>query len=165
MRKSHKTKSKAGAGGNWKRFDEKFDDSIPKQFTPASCVSAVGEMLGRFFGLDISQQEIHKAIGDWSNSRDLAEYLNAVDTDKKWIGGHPDDVLKYVKFLLQNRVPMCAIFREGNPLGHAVLIKGLDESGSVIIKDPIEQTEYKMKIEDVFEVLSEIVFKNIESYG
>lgn len=165
MRKTLTSKTKAGAGGNWKRFDEKFDDSIPKQFTPASCVSAVGEMLGRYFGLNISQTEIHKAIGDWSNSGDLARYFNEIDADKNWIGGHPDNVLKYVKFLLENRVPMCAVFREGNPLGHAVFIEGLDKNGSVIIKDPFDQTEYKMKIEDVFEVFSETVFKNIEDYG
>ena len=35
---------KSGAGGNWRRFDEKFDASIVKQ-TELSCLSAVGEML------------------------------------------------------------------------------------------------------------------------
>ena len=152
----------AGAGGYWRRFDERFDEKITKQFTAASCVSAVGEMLGKHFGLDVSQEEIFKVLGEWSNSTGLAKFFNEVDVSKNWLGGHPNPVLKYTEFLLKNRAPFGAIFREGNPRGHAVLIESLDENGSVIVKDPFDQTAYKMSVEDVFEVLSEVIFKNDE---
>lgn len=39
-----------GAGGNWQRFDEKFDASVVKQ-KDLSCVAAVGEMLLRERGI------------------------------------------------------------------------------------------------------------------
>ena len=92
---------KAGAGGYWNRFDEKIDEKITKQFGAASCVSAVGEMLGKSFGLDISQEKIFKVLGEWSNSAELAKFLNKADASKNWLGGHPQPVLKYTEFLLK----------------------------------------------------------------
>jgi ABC-type bacteriocin/lantibiotic exporter with double-glycine peptidase domain len=156
-------REKSGAGGYWKRTDEKFDAEIVKQLSAASCVSAVGEMLARSFGIEIAQEKIFKKLGNWSNSRELARFLNSVDETGKWLGGHPDNVLKYLTFLLKKRAPFGAIFREKNPRGHAVLIEGLDEKGLVIVKDPFDQTAYKMSVADVFEVLSEVIFKNEES--
>jgi len=49
---------KVGAGGNWKRIDEKFDASIIKQTSGLSCVSAVGEMLLASRGISLSQTRI-----------------------------------------------------------------------------------------------------------
>ena len=73
--KTMKSRSeKFGAIGNWEKFDERFDETIVKQVNDASCVSAVGEMLTRFYGLDISQKEILESIGEWSNSKRLAEF-------------------------------------------------------------------------------------------
>lgn len=154
---------KSGAGGYWKRIDEKFNAEIVKQSSAASCVSAVGEMLAQRFGIKTTQEKIFKRLGDWSNSRELARFLNSLDKSKKWLGGHPDYVLEYTEFLLKKRAPFGAIFRENNPKGHAVLIEGLDGKGLVIVKDPFDQTEYKMEVADVFEVLSEVIFKNEES--
>lgn len=55
------TKSrKSGAGGYWKRINERFDISVVKQINDLSCVSAVGEMLAKDFGLNVSQVEIQK---------------------------------------------------------------------------------------------------------
>ena len=150
---------KAGAGGYWKRFNEKFNPDIIKQINEAACVSAVGTMLAQRFGLNLTQEKLLKKLGNWSNSRDLTTALNRLDSSIKWLGGHPQNVLKYTQFLLENRVPMCAIFRQGNPLGHAVLIEGLNEKGMVMIKDPFDQTEYEMEVEDVHQVLSEVVFR------
>ena len=47
--------AKSGAGGNWKRIDEKFDAEIIKQTSGLSCVSAVGEMLLKRRGISLSQ--------------------------------------------------------------------------------------------------------------
>ena len=150
---------KAGAGGYWKRFNEKFNPNIIKQINEAACVSAVGAILAERFGISLTQENLLKKLGNWSNSRDLATALNKLDSSQKWLGGHPQKVLEYTQFLLENRVPMGAIFRQGNPLGHAVLIEGLNEKGMVMIKYPFDQTEYEMKIEDVYQVLSEVVFR------
>ena len=43
-----------GALGSWKKIDERFDETIVKQVNDASCVAAVGEMLARFYGLEVS---------------------------------------------------------------------------------------------------------------
>lgn len=55
---------KFGSLGNWKKFEEHFDETIIKQVNDASCVSAVGEMLARFYGLKVSQEEILNNIGE-----------------------------------------------------------------------------------------------------
>jgi ABC-type bacteriocin/lantibiotic exporter with double-glycine peptidase domain len=151
---------KAGAGGYWKRHNEKFDSQIVQQINEASCVSAVGEMMAQRFGLNLTQEKFLEKLGNWSNSRDLAKVLNQFDLTNKWLGGHPPNMLEYTQFLLENCVPICAIFREGNPLGHAVLIEGLNENGMVIIKDPFDQTEYLMNVEAVHQILSEVVFRS-----
>jgi ABC-type bacteriocin/lantibiotic exporter with double-glycine peptidase domain len=151
---------KAGAGGYWTRFNEKFNPDVIKQINEASCVSAVGEMLAHRFGINSTQEKLLKELGNWSNSRDLARALSKLDSSKKWMGGHPQNVIEYTRFLLESCVPMCAIFRQGNPLGHAVLIEGLNEKGMVIVKDPFDQTEYEMKVEDVHQILSEVVFRS-----
>ncbi len=78
---------KYGSLGNWKKFDECFDETIIKQVNDASCVSAVGEMLAEFYGLNISQQEILDNIGEWSNSKILAKFLNSIETQNnvEWL--------------------------------------------------------------------------------
>ncbi len=51
------------------------------------------------------------------------------------------------------------MLREGSPLGHAVLICGEDKSGLIILKDPFDQTSYKMTLENLQKVLSEFVWR------
>ena len=63
---------KAGAGGNWRRFDEKFDPTITKQ-TELSCVSTVGEILLKNRGIFVSQDKIRDIIGVPSYPEALAE--------------------------------------------------------------------------------------------
>lgn len=69
----------AGAGGNWRRFDEKFDASIVKQ-TELSCLSAVGEMLLLNRNIAVSQEVIRDIIGVPSFIGNLARTLNRFDT-------------------------------------------------------------------------------------
>ena len=150
-----------GALGSWQKIDEQFDATIVKQTNDASCVAAVGEMLANFYGLNLTQAEILEEIGVWANAKILARFLNSKETrtDVKWIGGgweHPVDALKW---LIQSDKVLGAMLREGSPLGHAVFIYGEDENGLIILKDPFDQTSYKMTPENLQEVLSEFVWR------
>ena len=150
----------AGAGGTWKRLDEKFDKTVIKQTNDFSCVAAVGEMLAKHYGLPITQKEILSEIGELSNAFALARYLNKVDkTEGKWIGGNFPPVIKFIEGITTSTKVWVVVLRERSALGHAVLINGLDEKGLVKIKDPFDQTSYKITFEDLFEVLSEFVVK------
>ncbi len=133
---------KIGAGGNWRRFDEKFDDSIVKQ-QDLSCVAAVGEMLLRARGIVFTQENILAIIGKKASIYDLKDVLNKVDKTGKWKGGYAVDeeiVFSKEKFL--------AVLQEPLNLGHAVFVEGFDEQGYFVINDPADQTAYRMAQKD-----------------
>lgn len=135
---------KAGAGGNWKRFDEKFDENIVKQ-KDLSCVAAVGEMLLRERGIAMTQQKIIDIIGKKASIYDLKDVLNEVDKTGNWKGGYSIDEslpLKIKKFLAVLQEPKC--------LGHAVFVEKIDKDSYFVIKDPSDQTTYKMTRRDFF---------------
>ena len=150
-----------GALGNWEKIDEQFDETIVKQQNDASCVAAVGAMLADFYGLNLTQTEILENIGIWANSEILARFLNSKETrtDVKWIGGYLDNPLEALNWITRNYNVCGAMLREGSPLGHAVLIYGEDENGLIIVKDPFDQTSYKMTVEKLQKVLSEFVWR------
>ncbi len=138
---------KVGAGGNWKRIDEKFDASIIKQTSGLSCVSAVGEMLLASRGIFLSQQEILDIIGEPATAEDLAQVLNKFDVlieGKRWHGVVADE--SELKTLLKGN--FAVILREPFLLGHTVLIDGETNDGLIKIKDPFDQTAYQMTVED-----------------
>lgn len=161
------SKEEFGALGSWKKIDERFDETIIKQVNDASCVSAVGEMLARFYGLNISQQKILEKIGEWSNSKDLAEFLNSIETrnDVEWIGGFFYDDIEFIKGITRNTRIWGVMLRNKEALGHAVLIDGLDSNGLIIIKDPFDQTTYKIETEKLYNILSEIVLRRKKKNG
>ena len=158
---------KFGALGNWQRLDEQFDESIIKQLNDASCVSAVGEMLARFYGLNISQKEILESIGEWSNSKRLAEFLNSVETrnDVEWIGGFFYDDIEFIEGITEDVKVWGAMLRDKETLGHAVLIGGLDKNGLIIIHDSFDQTSYKIATEKLYNILSEVVLRRRKKNG
>lgn len=143
---------KAGAGGNWRRFDEKFDPTIIKQ-TDLSCVSTVGEMLLKNRGISVSQEIIRDIIGVPSYPEALAECLNRFDKNnndgKVWRSFTTD--LDGIEILVKLR-NFGVILKESNEkLGHAVFIDGKTRSKLIKIKDPFDQTSYKMTTEDFWE--------------
>ncbi len=148
-----------GALGNWEKIAEQFDSTIIKQTNDASCVAAVGEMLADFYGLKLTQAEILESIGIWSNADALAEFLNSKETQVgvEWIGGSFPLESKYIKGISIDI--WGAMLRQGGPIGHAVLISGIDESGLIIVKDPFDQTRYKMTDLELYDVLSEFVLR------
>jgi len=139
---------KVGAGGNWKRIDEQFDASIIKQTSGLSCVAAVGEMLLERRGISLSQTQIIDIIGEPAYFSSLAKILNLVDVSesgKKWRGVTVAE--ENLNFLLKNK-NLAIILREPFEMGHAVLIDGKTKDGLIKIKDPFDQTAYKMTAED-----------------
>ena len=146
--------------GNWQKIDEKFDESIIKQVNDATCVAAVGEMLATFYGLNLSQSEILEGIGVWSNAESLAKFLNSKENRNniEWYGGNFPQEPKYIASI-STKQKWIVMLREGRWDGHAVLIDGIDQDEKIIIKDPFDQTTYKMDVDELYNVLSEFVLR------
>jgi ABC-type bacteriocin/lantibiotic exporter with double-glycine peptidase domain len=140
---------KAGAGGNWKRFDEKFDETIVKQ-TDLSCVSAVGEMLLRERGIIVSQEKIRDIIGVPSFFEALAVCLNRFDFSddgKIW----QRLVVNETDFLLLAKLEdVGVILIEPREMAHAVYVEKITQNDYLSVKDTFDQTSYKMILEDFF---------------
>ncbi len=143
---------KVGAGGNWRRFDEKFDATILKQ-SDLSCVSTVGEMLLKNRGIDVSQDTIRDIIGVPAYVEALAMVLNDFDTDnldgKIWRGFTTD--LDGLNLLVKLKNVGVIMKEPLERLGHAVFLDGKTRSGLFKIKDPFDQTSYKMTEKDFWE--------------
>lgn len=122
----------------------------------------IGGRLANFYGLNLSQAEILEGIGVWSNSKDLANFLNSkeIDFSVKWNGGGwaINTPVGALRWLLQN-YKIGAMLRQNSPIGHAVFVVNIDENDLIEIKDPFDQTSYQMTIEDFAEVFSEIVWR------
>ena len=118
-------------------------------------------MLADFYSLNLTQAEILESLGIWSNSEALVKFLNSKETQigVKWIGGYWDNPIAGWKLITRSDKVWGVMLREGNPLGHAVLICGEDENGLIRIKDPFDQTTYKMTPENLQKVLSEFVWR------
>lgn len=148
-----------GALGIWKKIDEKPDLSIIKQ-KDGTCVAAVGEMLAKYHGLNVSQDEIIENIGAWSNAESLTNYLNSIEKrkDVKWKGGGFGlQDKQFIGGITKDIKIWAVLLRDAESLGHAVLIYGMDKNGLIKIKDPFDQTRYKMTTDELHRVLSEFV--------
>ena len=140
-----------GALGSWRRIDEEPDLSVVKQ-KEGTCVAAVGEMLGKHYGLDVSQDEIIENIGTWSNAEFLTRYLNSIEGRKevKWKGGfYGEDDPHFIRTITDEVKVWAVMLRDAKAVGHAVLVYGTDNKGLIKIKDPFDQTSYKMTVDDL----------------
>ncbi len=141
-----------GAGGNWTRHDEEFDDSIVRQTTGVSCMSAAGEMLLRQRGIYVSQDEIRGIIGEPSYVKALADCLNhydKADDNKEWLGIATDE--ESLRKLLDGSDLAIVLLEQPLSMGHAVVIAGKTNIGMVKILDSFDQTSYKMSIDEILE--------------
>jgi len=141
-----------GAGGNWKRYDEKFDNSIVKQTTGVSCMAAAGEMLLRKRGILVSQEIIRGIIGEPSYVKALADCLNTFDkTDdgKVWLGISTDE--ESLEKLLSGSDLAIVLLDRPFAMGHAVLVADRLTGGMIEILDPFDQTSYKMSLKDLLD--------------
>lgn len=133
----------SGAGGNWRRFDEKVDTSVIKQTSGLSCVSAIGEMLLQAQGISVSQSKLRDIIGEPADFGSLAQALNEFDQrpdGRIWRGLVTDD--DGFEILIRDAI-LGVILCEPFLMGHAVLVTG-SVRGILNIKDPLDQTSYKM---------------------
>jgi ABC-type bacteriocin/lantibiotic exporter with double-glycine peptidase domain len=148
-----------GALGAWEKIGEKPDSSIVKQ-EDGTCVAAVGEMLAKYHGLQLTQEEIIEKIGAWANAEKLVAYLNSRETRKgvKWKGGYSGiSDKRFIIGITEDITVWGVMLRDAEAVGHAVLIYGKDAAGLIKIKDPYDQTKYKMTVDELYRVLSEIV--------
>lgn len=118
-------------------------------------------MLANHHGLKINQNEILENIGDWSNSVALADFLNSKETgnDVEWIGGGFGGDERHIDAITKQNKVWAVMLRDGQAAGHAVLITGRDRQGRIIVKDPFDQTTYKMETTELYNVLSEFVLR------
>jgi filamentous hemagglutinin len=147
-----------GAGGYWNVIDEKLDVSVIRQATPFSCVAAVGAMLLQNRGISMTQEAIIDIIGESSSTESLATMLNQIDAidDTRWYGGF---VAVHNLEKIGASGQFGAVFREGRPLGHLVLVRNLSED-LIHISDPWEGTIYKMTVNEFLAVWDgEVVFR------
>ena len=145
---------KSGAGGNWQRFNERFDASIVNQTSGISCISAVGEMLLKERGVVVSQEKIRDIIGEPADIESLAAALNLFnisDDGKVWRGHTTDEKSLEIIFRLKSFGVFLVEDFTLTRLLHAVLIFGKTANGLVKIKDSFDQTSYEMELEDFLE--------------
>ena len=142
---------KSGAGGNWQRFDEKFDASIIKQNTGISCLSALGEMLLKRRGISVLQVVIRDMIGEPSDVDSLSWALNQFDeSDDEFVWRGLATTNESLENLFRHHKNWGVVLKDDyrTKIGHAVFIDGRTRNGLIKIKDPFDQTSYKMKMED-----------------
>jgi len=119
-----------------KRHDEECDESIVRQTTGISCMSAAGEMLLRQRGIHVSQDEIRSIIGEPSYVKALADCLNTFDRsddNKIWLGISTDE--ESLEKLLEGIDLAIVLLEQPLTMGHAVVIAGRTQTRMVKILD------------------------------
>lgn len=107
-------------------------------------------MLLQNCGVILSQKEIVDIIGEPSYIGRLAEVLNKYDVSedgREWYGITVK--LADLKTLIKQE-NWAVVLHEPQTMGHTVLIDGMEDD-LIIIKDPFDQTIYKMTFEDFLE--------------
>lgn len=112
--------TEAGAGGSWNVINETPGGSVA-QSTPVSCGAARGEMLS-----GISEADLIQAAGAPTDAASLA----------RAIGGRGGYVGPGSLNALIDNGPFAAHLYEGGPMGHFVVVDGLDQLGRIMIRDP-----------------------------
>lgn len=135
---------KAGAFGNWRKINEKFDLSIVKQVSEkgVSCVSAVGEMLLKSRNIFVTQAEILDIIGESAGIVALGKCLNKFDISSSGESWQADYNNKFdVDFLIKKK-NVGVFLKEFGSETHAVFIKEFRQR--FIVNDPFDQSYYEM---------------------
>lgn len=152
-----------GRGGYWQVLDECDDSSVVKQFNADACAAACGEMLLRGqISTSIGQKDIARVAGGVPMEMPiLAIALNRlVQLPGTWIGamvgidGATDEAL--VQALGETGSWAAGFWEDGAPMGHVVVVDGLDGDGFLLVRDPWGQEQaslygsrYRMDL-DVF---------------
>ena len=143
-----------GAGGRWPVIDEKPDPAVVRQTLDASCVSACGEMLLKDRGVEtVTQANLLEWLGSPTVTADLAGAINGLLGVREWRGSALDVPAmggRTVITLLSDMGSWVAeLYLLGARLAHAVVVDGVNDDGTLSIRDPFDGTSYKMEV-DVF---------------
>lgn len=165
-----------GAGGSWQVIDEQADPSVVKQFNDDACAAACGEMLLRDRGIRvISQREIADSAGGVPMEiLILAIVLNQLgNLPGRWIGAPigienaTDEEL--LRALSSTGSWGAGLWEDGAPIGHIVVVDGLNENNEVLIRDPWgmsrsarQGSRYKMDLQAFLQVWSRQVVYQVE---
>jgi hypothetical protein len=160
--------TRSGAGGYWRVIDEQPDPSVIKQFNSEACAAACGEMLLNDRSItSISQTDIALSAGGVPMEIPiLAIALNRLgNLPGNWIGapigidGITD--VELIDILNQTGSWGAGFWEDGAPIGHIVIVDGIDENQRIRIRDPWGQDEtsrqgsrYKMEISGFLDVWS-----------
>ncbi|NJR51729.1 MAG: hypothetical protein HC780_21255 [Leptolyngbyaceae cyanobacterium CSU_1_3] len=173
-----------GAGGSWRVIDEYPDSSVIKQFNDDACAAACGEMLLRDHGVTaISQREIADSAGGVPMeipilARCFADTARVVlnqigNLPGRWIGAAIGIENATNEELLRTLSSIgswgAGLWEDGAPIGHIVLVDGLNENNEVLIRDPWGMTRsarqgsrYKMELQAFLKVWSRQVVYRVE---
>ena len=145
--------SVAGAGGHWPVIDERPDPMVIRQTTPASCVSACGEMLLKDRGVDtVDQEALVAEFGLPAVTLELADVLNRLAGVGPWRGAQvnvPAMGERAAIEILSLSGSWVAELREVRAkIGHTVIVDGVNGDDTLSIRDPFDGTSYRMRVED-----------------
>lgn len=145
----------AGAGGSWRTIGETPDPDVVRQQDNLSCGAACGEMVLRDRGVRGDQSAVAvEAGGVPVFDKALARALQTLDPNpaRLWQGG-PIAILgasrQAVVVALNQTGSWIAFMKElANPIGHTVVVDGLDAAGRVRVRDPWDGTRYTMTMSE-----------------
>jgi hypothetical protein len=161
----------AGAGGDWKKINERVSKSVVQQYHPCACVGAVGEMLTNGA---IDQRTLMEAMsGNWGREilerwaergKHAAGTIDGLarELGTEWKTARHKEAHRPVeleKLLRQNR-PFGAELKTHEAMAHTVVVDGINEAGNICIRDPLKGTEYEMLRNTFIKIWSGVVFKN-----
>jgi hypothetical protein len=131
----------AGAGGDWPVIKERISADVVQQIEKQSCVSAVGEMLseGR-----LKQSDLIAKLGAPTDMCELAAELGPEWNGKRLTPNSLNALLGRGSFAaeLLEEYPANGYARRG--AAHTVVVDGVDDFGSLMIRDPMHGTRYEM---------------------
>lgn len=140
------------AGIDTKRFNPVY----AKQNSPNACWAACLEMVCKYYGVNVSQEEFlknHCGIDFWGNSCDCAAQADIITENLnqctithciKTPVYHSKPKPNVLFDLLRQNKPIVLAYNLGNPVGHAVILTAIsyddtilgDELHSIIVRDP-----------------------------
>jgi Papain-like cysteine protease AvrRpt2 len=143
----------SGAGGYWQVIDEVYDPTIVQQQDRFACGPACGEMLLKEYGINHINQTLiaNECMEVPVDVRDLVRVLNQLQPIgfPRWVGGFPEiqDVSDADVFdlLISTGVWAAELRQLGTRIGHLVIVDGWDTYGLILIRDPWQQTRYKIE--------------------
>jgi hypothetical protein len=152
----------AGSGGGWDALNEQPSPDVVQQSNPLSCVSACGEMLTNgAIKQDVLIEQLRQYWPESLRQEHMTADLEwlAKELGPDWKGGYlkladatPD---KKLGWLLNRQEPFCAELYEGGPMGHVVIVDGVDNNGNLRIRDPFHATQYEMTRDEFFKYWTE----------